>query len=366
MARHGDGIYQRGKTWWLDFTFRGERHIVRLGSHIARSAARELAAVRRAEILKGEAGIGGRPRADATWERAVEEFRQKIVATLRPGTQRTYAHELKMLSGFFKGHRLSEITPFLVEKYKRGRVEAGARVGFNRERSLLRALFNRCREWGLFVGENPVTAVKRFKESSGRLRVLDPDEEIRLLGALPGPYRLLALVGLDAGLRLNSEALPLAWGDVDLRLGVLTVPAAYAKNGHMRSVPLTARLRAALEAHRAAAGEPAADAAVFTTRRGAPLRSLRSVFQRAAARAGLPGMSPHVLRHTFASRAAMSGCDLRTLQELGGWGSLSMVQRYAHPAAAHKAEAIARLEAYNSPTGFLQPGKVVALTAREA
>jgi hypothetical protein len=33
MARRGDAIYQRGKTWWLDFTFRGERHIVRLGSH---------------------------------------------------------------------------------------------------------------------------------------------------------------------------------------------------------------------------------------------------------------------------------------------------------------------------------------------
>lgn len=365
MARRGDGIYQRGKTWWLDFTFQGERHIARLGSHIARSAARDLAAVRRAEILKGEAGIGGRRRADATWEHAVEEFRQKIVSALRPRTQRTYAHELTVLGRSFAGHRLSEISPFLVEKHKRARIEAGARVGFNRERSLLRALFNRCREWGLFDGDNPTAEVKRLKESRGRVRVLDPDEEGRLLGALPESYRLLALVGLDTGLRLNSEGLPLTWGDVDLRLGVLTVRAAYAKNGEERSVPLTARLRAALEAHRTTAGEPPTEAQIFRTRRGAPLRSLRSVFQRAAARAGLQGVSPHVLRHTFASRAAMSGCDLRTLQELGGWRQLSMVQRYAHPAAAHKAEAIARLEAYNSPTGLRKPGEVVPLSARE-
>lgn len=33
MARRGDGIYLRGKTWWLDFTHRSARHIVRLGRH---------------------------------------------------------------------------------------------------------------------------------------------------------------------------------------------------------------------------------------------------------------------------------------------------------------------------------------------
>src|SRR4030095_11371290 len=59
MARHGDGIYQRGKTWWLDFTHRGERHVVRLGKNISRTVAGELARVQRGAILKGEAGIGG-------------------------------------------------------------------------------------------------------------------------------------------------------------------------------------------------------------------------------------------------------------------------------------------------------------------
>lgn len=34
MARPGDGIYQRGRTWWLGFVHRGERHLVRIGSKI--------------------------------------------------------------------------------------------------------------------------------------------------------------------------------------------------------------------------------------------------------------------------------------------------------------------------------------------
>ena len=64
-----------------------------------------------------------------------------------------------------------------------------------------------------------------------------------------------------------------------------------------------------------------------------------------------------MLRHTFASRLAMSGVDLRTIQELGGWASLAMVQRYAHLSPGHKADAVERL-ASNFPTGFTTPGVV--------
>jgi site-specific recombinase XerD len=76
---------------------------------------------------------------------------------------------------------------------------------------------------------------------------------------------------------------------------------------------------------------------------GAPLRALRTVFMKACHRAKLDGVTPHVLRHTFASRLAMAGVDLRTIQELGGCQSLKMVERYAHLSPSHKAEAVERL-----------------------
>ena len=56
----GEGIYLRGRTWWLDCVIRGNRYFRCLGKNITRTAAKELAAVERARILKGEAGIDGR------------------------------------------------------------------------------------------------------------------------------------------------------------------------------------------------------------------------------------------------------------------------------------------------------------------
>jgi len=57
MARRGDGIYLRGRTWWLDFRHEGKRYVVRLGRNINRTAAQDIASVKRAAILKGEVGI---------------------------------------------------------------------------------------------------------------------------------------------------------------------------------------------------------------------------------------------------------------------------------------------------------------------
>ena len=56
MARHGDGIYLRGQTWYLDCRLNGARHVIKLGKVIARHAAKEIAQVKRAAILKGEVG----------------------------------------------------------------------------------------------------------------------------------------------------------------------------------------------------------------------------------------------------------------------------------------------------------------------
>jgi len=57
----------------------------------------------------------------------------------------------------------------------------------------------------------------------------------------------------------------------------------------------------------------------------------------------LEGFTWHGLRHTFASRLVMSGADLRTVQELGGWRTLSMVMRYSHLAPDHLLAAVERL-----------------------
>jgi integrase len=61
--------------------------------------------------------------------------------------------------------------------------------------------------------------------------------------------------------------------------------------------------------------------------------------------ARLDGVTWHALRHTFASRLVAAGVDLRTVQELGGWKTLSMVQRYAHLSPGHLVAAVEKIVA---------------------
>jgi site-specific recombinase XerC len=66
---------------------------------------------------------------------------------------------------------------------------------------------------------------------------------------------------------------------------------------------------------------------------------------RASEAGRLDGVTWHALRHTFASRLVAAGVDLRTVQELGGWKTLSMVQRYAHLSPGHLAAAVEKIVA---------------------
>lgn len=343
MARRGDAIYLRGKTWYLDFMHQGKRYCVRLGKNINRTAAWELSQVRRAAILKGEAGIGQR-RKDLSFEKAKEEFLRWAEANKRPKTLRSYRQCLESLKRSFGDKRLGEIHPFLIEKHKRQRIEAGAKVAANRELAVLKALFNRCVDWGKFEGANPVRRVKMNREDTGRMRHLEPEEEATLLAVAKEPLRTIILVGINAGLRIQSEALTLRWSDVDLRRGLLTVQAAYAKSGQTRTIPLNKTLREAFEGLKMRNG---AGDFVFCRRDGQPLRSVRTAFATACGKAKLAGVTPHVLRHTFASRLAMAGVDLRTIQELGGWREISMVERYSHLSPRHKVEAVERLDSFS-------------------
>ena len=217
----------------------------------------------------------------------------------------------------------------------------------NRELAVLKSLFNRCKEWKLIECENPVTSVKLTKEPRDRLRFLEAEEEAALLAECAEPLRTLILLGIHTGLRLKSEALTLRWLDVDLGRRTVTVSAAYAKSGQTRTVPLNSVLLAALTRL------PQISEFVFAKPNGKPYHAIRG-FRAACRRAGLTGVTPHSTRHTFAIRLVENGVDLRTVQELGGWATLSLIQRYAHVSPSRKADAVEGL-VRNSPTLFTTP-----------
>jgi integrase/recombinase XerD len=135
------------------------------------------------------------------------------------------------------------------------------------------------------------------------------------------------------GLRA-SEAIDLEIGDLDLERGLLR---ARGKGSKERIVPLGRQAIAAISAYmragRGALVRGRAEPKLFVNFRGGPLtrQGLYKIVQRHARAAGLDGkMSPHTLRHTFATHLLAGGCDLRSVQEMLGHADVSTTQMYTH------------------------------------
>jgi integrase/recombinase XerD len=138
------------------------------------------------------------------------------------------------------------------------------------------------------------------------------------------------------GLRA-SEAVGLELGDVDLEEGVLR---ARGKGSKERLVPIGRTALAALRGYCAGARPlllgGRSQTRLFLNRRGTGLtrQGLYKIVQGHAATAGLAEkMSPHTLRHTFATHLLAGGCDLRSLQEMLGHADLATTQVYTHLSA---------------------------------
>jgi integrase/recombinase XerC len=219
-----------------------------------------------------------------------------------------------------------------------------------RHLSTLRSFFRwACREGHL--EKNPARGLPspRIPRTLPRAMTL-PDTE-RLLsveedeGFVPERERALFELLYAAGLRV-SEAAGLDLDDVDLASRLVRVTG---KGSRQRIVPFGESAGEALRAylpsrdalaHRAAQGAGAGEP-LFVNVRGGRLtpRSMARLLKRRLRAAGLPEeISPHALRHTFATHLLQAGADLRAIQELLGHASLSTTQKYTHLDAARLAE----------------------------
>lgn len=184
------------------------------------------------------------------------------------------------------------------------------------------------------------TAELRPPRSPGRLpKVLSRDEVNRLLeqpkGTSPAALRDRALLETmyACGLRA-SEAIALELSDLDLEVGILR---ARGKGSKERLVPIGRKaietLGVYLERGRPRLVGIRDESHVFVNLRGSRLsrQGLYKIVQGHARTAGLDQrMSPHTLRHTFATHLLDGGCDLRSLQEMLGHADIGTTQIYTH------------------------------------
>jgi integrase/recombinase XerD len=208
----------------------------------------------------------------------------------------------------------------------------------HRKSACLRSFYRHLRRDGL-LDTDPTATLSTPRRSRKLPQVLTRGEIEKLLsqprGTEPAALRDRALLELmyACGLRA-SEAIGLELMDVDIEEGVLR---ARGKGSKERVVPIgqaaLKALRIYLERGRPGLVKGAPEPHLFVNFRGGQLtrQGLYKIVRRHAVTAGLADrMSPHTLRHTFATHLLAGGCDLRSVQEMLGHADVATTQLYTH------------------------------------
>lgn len=208
-----------------------------------------------------------------------------------------------------------------------------------RKLATLRSFFKFCIRRGM-LAVHPLSTIRTPKQEKRLPKCLDLEQVQKLLDA-PGDGDVLAArdkamleVLYSSGIRV-SELVDLTFADLDLQEGVLRVKGKGRKE---RLTPIGSQAIRALHKYLEyrTASLPAGSehpAQVFLNKHGQSLstRSVRRKLDKYLSAAGLdPGISPHTLRHSFATHLLNNGADLRSVQELLGHQSLSTTQVYTH------------------------------------
>ena len=265
---------------------------------------------------------------------------------LSRNTLDAYRTDLLQFGRFLEGREASalEASPADVSDFLQllatgdGEKPPASPATIHRKSACLRSFYRHLRRDGL-LDTDPTATLSTPRRSRKLPQVLTRGEIERLLsqprGTEPASLRDRALLEVmyACGLRA-SEAIGLELMDVDVQEGLLR---ARGKGSKERIVPIgqaaLKALRIYLERGRPALVKGAPEAHLFVNFRGGQLtrQGLYKIVRRHAQTAGLADrMSPHTLRHTFATHLLAGGCDLRSVQEMLGHADVSTTQLYTH------------------------------------
>jgi integrase/recombinase XerC len=280
-------------------------------------------------------------------ETAVAAFRQFLASEKRasPHTMRAYLHDVGELEAFARqalgrAPRLSDLDVVLCRSYLASLHGRNDAVTIGRKLSSLRAFF-RVAVRRRLAASSPVAALRGPRRARRLPSFLGKEDVGRLLDGDTCPddpgERALFEVIYAAGLRV-SVGCALDVGDVEQSGGHAQLRVRQGKGRKDRVVPVGSKARQALEVYlprRAllvAAAKRPDPGALFVGRRGRRFdpRTVRRMLARREQVTGTPPVSPHGLRHSFATHLLGEGADLRAIQEMLGHSSLRTTQRYAH------------------------------------
>lgn len=291
----------------------------------------------------------------------VESFAASLSRASRAAdnTVRNYRHDLLSFRLFLLDRRAAldetgeQVAPDKIDTdhirgYLAELMKSARRTTVQRRLCAIKAFF-RWREAALGAA-SPARVVRSPKAERRLPAVLQQDEVRKLIETDPQPLKPAALRDraiietlYSSGLRVG-ELCGLDWRDIDQEVGMLMVRRG--KGNKDRLVPIgEPALEALAEWRRAMPVAWELDGPVFTNLRGGRLttRAVEAIVASRLQRSGLrTTITPHGLRHCFATHLLNNGADLRSIQEMLGHASLATTQRYTHLNVRHLKEVYRR------------------------
>jgi integrase/recombinase XerC len=256
-----------------------------------------------------------------------------------PHTLAAYRRDLEQLLAFVSGETggaavVTDVDHLLLRRYLALLGKRAKKSSVGRKLAAIRSFFRFLVRQGV-VAKNPAELIATPKKENRLPFHLDIDQVTTLVEAPQDDDRhalrdraILEML-YSCGLRV-SELTGLAIGDLDLSGGMVRV---LGKGGKERIVPVGSRALEAIHVYLQGRGEPGGSGPLFLNTRGQRInrRSVARIVDAHVLRiAAFKRISPHILRHTFATHMLEGGADLRAIQELLGHASLSTTQKYTH------------------------------------
>jgi integrase/recombinase XerC len=286
--------------------------------------------------------------APITLAEAVPKFVDYLASyrSYSPSTVRAYTRDLQIFKEFLSegnGHLPipGEITRHQVIQFAVS-LSGMAPLSVRRKLACLSSFFGFLQDMG-YVQGNPARRLPLPKVEQLVPVTLSQKEAQQLVAAADRPWtRCLVILLLTTGMR-RSEAVGIALEDVDLENGQLLV---HGKGSKERTVPLTQEATEVIR-HYLGHRKKTDCLRLFVSQTGEAIqgRVVNQMLDRVLQKAELVGrgITPHTLRHTFATHLIRNGTDIRTVQELLGHSDIQTTARYLHSDTRTKQAAVGRL-----------------------
>lgn len=324
-------LYKRKDSpyWWVKITPRNGKPIQESTGTADRIKAEEYHDKLKAALWDRER-LGIKP--TRSWREAVIRWLEE---TSDKATHKEDVKKLAWLHNHLGALNLDEINLDVIDRIRSAKMKEASKGTTNRYLALVRAILRRARDEWEWIERMP--KVRLFKESNSRERSLTVEQAKALLKELPEHQREMVLFALATGLR-QSNIVKLEWPQVNLELKHAWVLGTQSKNRRPISVPLNDVAMSVLQRQQGKHPQR-----VFTYK-GKPVAWANTKKWRDTLKQlGIEDFRWHDLRHTWATWQRQAGTPTHELQRLGGWRTGAMVERYAHLAPDHLAQAAARL-----------------------